>query len=109
MVNTKDLAQIESKIIKFYNIIKDLYPVKKIILYGSYAKGMAHPDSDIDIGVIIDRDDYKEKISIATQLYHYASQVDSRIEPFCIFLHDYEKHERASILGEIIRTAIDII
>lgn len=30
------------------------YPVKRAILFGSYAGGSPHPDSDIDLAIILD-------------------------------------------------------
>ncbi len=41
--------------------IAENFPVKEIILFGSYAKGNVHKDSDIDLCVILDEE--KEKIN----------------------------------------------
>jgi uncharacterized protein len=54
--------------------------VSKIILFGSYAKGTAKPDSDIDLAVIssqFGRDNLKEMML----LRKIALEIDSHIEP----------------------------
>jgi len=43
------------EIVKNYaEVVKKAFPVKKIILYGSYAKETAGKDSDIDVTVVFD-------------------------------------------------------
>jgi len=42
--------QVEKKIKEYVDILKaDNLPIKKVILYGSYAKGRQHKWSDIDV------------------------------------------------------------
>ena len=55
-------------------------PVSSAYLFGSYAKGMAHKDSDIDICIIspIFGKDYFDE---AVKLRFLSHKVDSRIEP----------------------------
>ena len=52
----------------------------KVMMFGSYAKGYANPDSDIDVAVIVptygDR-----KFEIAESLWHDVDQVSFLIEP----------------------------
>ncbi len=100
---------IKKEISGFYNLIKDAYPVKKMILYGSYAKGSATKDSDIDVGVIIDLPDSVNKVEITANLFHIARKIDSHIEPLCILWSEYKNHERGSILSEIIKTGVEIV
>lgn len=47
-------------------------PDAKIILYGSYARGDASEESDIDLLILINRENlnYQEKIRITDPLYH---------------------------------------
>ena len=58
-------------------------PAKYIVLYGSYAKGTATSDSDIDIAVIVETldSDYLDEHAI---LFKLRRSVDSRIEPVLI-------------------------
>lgn len=107
MVKRKSL--IKKKVLNFYDIIKGVYPVKRVILYGSYAKGVATANSDIDVAVVVDMPDHLKRIEITANLFHYAGMVDGNIEPKCIFWDEYKKHDKASILSEIIKSGIEIV
>ena len=58
-----------------YNNIKksveSISPGAKIILYGSYARGDYHDESDIDVLILVNQENinYKEEQKIAYQLY----------------------------------------
>lgn len=49
------------------------------------------------------------RIEITTELFDSALRVDPAIEPKCIFWDEYENHDRASFLAEIIDTAVEIV
>jgi predicted nucleotidyltransferase len=100
----KDENYIREKILEFYSRIKQKYIIKKVFLFGSYAKGNYQQDSDIDVAVVIDGEDPERRIEITSQLYKIASSVDVFIEPKCIFWDEYINREPASILSEIVRT-----
>lgn len=56
-------------------------PVRSVILYGSYARGEQHKDSDIDLLVEIDDAVPENEIrSLWTELGLLAITIDSRIE-----------------------------
>lgn len=59
------------------------YHPRMIIVYGSYARGTATKDSDIDIAIICDSlpDDYLEN---ASELFRMRRDIDLRIEPILI-------------------------
>jgi len=74
--------------------------VSKIILFGSHAKGMAKPDSDIDIAIIssqFGRDNFKEMIL----LRKLALEIDSHIEPLPFTPQDLD--DRYSTLTQEIK------
>ncbi|MCH8120367.1 MAG: nucleotidyltransferase domain-containing protein [Planctomycetes bacterium] len=96
------------KVLEFYHKVKEFYPVKKVLLYGSYAKGRATADSDIDVAVVVDMPDHSKRIEITANLFHFAADIDAAIEPKCIFWDEYRNYEQASILSEIITTGIEI-
>ena len=100
--------RIKSIVVQFYDTIKNRYPVKKVFLYGSNARGDALPDSDIDVGVVVDLPDHTRRVEITADLFHCARKIDNTIEPKCIFWDEYRHPENSSILAEIIRTGIDI-
>ena len=93
---------------KFYAAAQQQFPVRKLLLYGSYAKGLATIDSDIDIAVVIDRMPGKDKMEVTIALYRIAAKINPVIEPKCIWYDEYINPEPASILEEIIRTAVPV-
>jgi predicted nucleotidyltransferase len=102
-------AIVREKILRFYQSARQRLPIRKILLYGSHAKGRVTEDSDIDVAVVVDEPDHTKRIQITAALFHWAFQVDPAIEPKCIFWDEYQNHEKASILSEIIDTAIEIV
>ena len=61
--------------------------LKKAYIFGSYAKGNQHPDSDIDIAVVIGKmDDF---FAVQMQLMRLRRDIDLRIEPHPIFEGDF--------------------
>jgi len=61
-------------------LVKQNYPVKQIYLFGSYAKGTAKEESDIDVAVVVKKigEDYLEQ---TTKLFQLRRKIDLRIEP----------------------------
>ena len=52
----------------------------KVMMFGSYSKGFAHPDSDIDVAVIVPT--YSgHKFELSKKLWHDVDQVSLLIEP----------------------------
>ncbi|MBM2816151.1 MAG: polymerase beta domain protein region [Ignavibacteria bacterium] len=88
----------------FLRIISKEYPIDRVILYGSYAKGYATKMSDIDIAVILNSDNKKDRYIITNRLYKIAQKIDVRIEPRCFFIDEINNAESASIISEIIKT-----
>ena len=74
--------------------------VDKIILYGSYARGKARPDSDIDVAVI-SRDFGKDRTDEGMLLFRIAGEVDARIEPVPISLESYKNDTWVPLIYEI--------
>ena len=66
---------------KYYQILKKEHiPVKKIILFGSYAKGTARPWSDVDI-CVVSKSFGKKPFDEMVFLKQLTTTVDSMIEP----------------------------
>ena len=69
------------KIRKFLRVLRDnKYRVEKAFLYGSYAKGNYHRDSDIDI-VVISKDFTGNRFRDSLRLLKLCRGIDLRIEP----------------------------
>jgi predicted nucleotidyltransferase len=67
----------------FADAVKEHFQVKKVVLYGSQAKGNSHELSDIDIAVIIEetKDDFLDS---EAKLYKLRRTIDLRIEPILL-------------------------
>jgi uncharacterized protein len=68
------------KVTLYAGIVRQTMPVKKIILYGSYARETERKDSDIDIAVIVDRID-GDFLELSARLFELVRGIDVRIEP----------------------------
>ena len=74
--------------------------VEQVILFGSYAKGTATGDSDIDVAVII-RKPVTDWLEAAKSLFKLRRDIDLAIEPVLI---DASSKDRSGFLEEIRRT-----
>lgn len=104
------MAAIPSKVIEsvklFLTKISSEIPIKKAVLFGSFAKGTFDEDSDVDLAIF---SDYFEKISRVegiTYLLIQAQEFDLDLEPVAFTEKEYE--ERLGIVEEILRTGIDV-
>ena len=73
--------------------------VRQVILFGSYAKGTATDDSDIDIAVITDSP-VNDWLETSAELYRISGSINLALEPHLL---DYE-HDRSGFLEEIRKT-----
>ena len=75
---------------EFARVVAEKYECQGIILFGSYAKGSYHTDSDIDIAVVLK--DYDNLLNIQLELMRLRRKVDSRIEPHPIKESDFNSN-----------------
>lgn len=75
----------------------------KMILFGSYAKGNEHKDSDVDVAIVVEKlsGDF---FSTRPLLWKIRRQVDDRIEPILI----EKDHNESGFLSEILKNGIAI-
>ncbi len=110
MKNTKGNPNLEfEKIKKIANkyllkIIRSGIPVDSAYIFGSYAKGNPHKDSDIDICIVSNSfgNDYIEE---SINLRKMAFGIDSRIEPVPFTSNDL-KDKYSTLASEIKRYGI---
>jgi len=76
----------------------------KIILFGSYAKGNYHDDSDIDIAVVLK--DYHDFMDMQLELMRLRRKIDSRIEPHPFRASDFTAAN--PMVNEILKYGIEI-
>lgn len=101
VTEVKKIATIYGKRLK-----KNNFPVKGIYLFGSYAKGKAKKNSDIDVAVV--GNSRKKYWDIITLLNEATLDVDVRIEPHYFKISDFN-NESSVMAGEIRRTGIQVI
>ena len=78
--------------------------LKKAFLFGSYAKGNQHSDSDIDIAIIVGKmDDF---FAVQMQLMRLRRDIDLRIEPHPILEGDFNIQNPLAF--EILKTGKEI-
>ena len=92
---------------KYVNVILENYKVKAIILFGSYAKGTNHEDSDIDIAIVTNDLKHGDRIDEEIFLTKLRRNIDYRIEPHLIEVADYDNIE-TPFVEEIINTGIKV-
>lgn len=97
--------EILDNINKFIEEIKKHYNVTEIILFGSYAKGTASENSDIDIAII--SDDFDDIYDCMADLMGMTWNIDARIEPHPIKKKDFDEVSDYFI-KEIIDTGIKV-
>ena len=75
----------------------------EMILFGSYAKGNAREDSDVDVAIVVKTltGDY---FSTRPLLWRIRREVDDRIEPVLI----EKTHDESGFLSEIMKTGVAI-
>ena len=68
-------------IVKQYGeLVKQNYSVDQIYLFGSYAKGNAREESDIDVAIVL-KEIVDEYLAQSTNLFQLRRKIDLRIEP----------------------------
>ncbi len=94
-----DYKEVIEKVKKYSQLVIEAFHPEMIVLYGSYAKGTAGDDSDIDIAIIFDRigDDYWDSFH---KLYKLRREIDSRIEPVLLEL----ENDKSGFCEDILKT-----
>lgn len=93
------------EIVKKYAVVVDKYmKPRKIILYGSYAKGNWQEDSDIDVAVVLNSIE-GDALENKALLYKLRRDIDARIEPVLL----EEGDDRSGFLAEIMKHGLVIL
>jgi len=97
--------EILNSIERYIEEISKYYRIDYIILFGSYAKGTNHEDSDIDIAVV--SSDIKDKFDDMGKMMSLTWNIDTRIEPHPINTKEFRENE-TPFIDEIINTGIEV-
>lgn len=100
--------EILNKLRRFKKLIeKKGVPVSKMLLYGSYARGDAHRDSDIDV-CVVSRAFGKDRLEEGFFLFRQAPHIDPRIEPVPFSLKDYRMNRVSPLLHQIRKEGVEV-
>lgn len=105
MVERTINEEIATSITKFVKEVSKKYKINAIILFGSYAKGTNHEDSDIDIAIV--SEDFVDIYDVMAILMGMTWDIDARIEPHPITKNDYDTIANPFI-KEVIDTGIKV-
>ena len=94
------------KVKRYRDLVLEIFPMKieKTYLYGSFAKGTARKDSDIDVVFVVEHfsGNYFEVIP---PIWKLTEEVDNRIEPKVVARDD----DYAGFIDEVQRTGIELM
>ena len=83
-------------------------PIKKMILFGSLAKGRYHKDSDIDLIIVSDKFRGKKSFKRSIGFYKYWDS-DYPVDFLCYTPEEFNKLKRQiTIVREAVREGIEI-
>lgn len=86
----------------YIDLIGSKYNVRQAILFGSFAKGTNHNDSDIDIAIVINNVD--DIIDAQIELMKMRRTIDLRIEPHPFMIEDFNRNN--PVVNEILKYGI---
>jgi len=92
---------------RFKYKIEKLYPLQKMILFGSRANGTTHKDSDVDLIIV---GNFKEKSNLKRAPRFYLEwDIDLPVDFICYTPEEYKKlARRITIVREAKRNGIEI-
>jgi len=95
-----DKKEVIAKVKRYAAIVKEYFPVKMVILFGSYSKGNFREASDIDVAVVVDKigDDCLES---EARLNKLRRSIDLKIEPVLI---EKDEKDPEGFFTEILNT-----
>ena len=105
-MDRKTLTQDEalSAVRRYKQVITPRYQTEpKVIMYGSYAKGYANPDSDIDVAVIVPENEITDHWEQWSALWGDVRKVNTLIEPVLM-----EDNEDSMLYRDVMRTGIAV-
>lgn len=89
---------------EYINSISSKYNIRQAILFGSFAKGNFHEDSDIDIAIVVNN--AVDIIDTQIDLMKLRREIDLRIEPHPFMTDDFNPTN--PVVNEILKYGIVI-
>lgn len=98
-----DKREVINIVKKYVDSISSIVKPEKVYLYGSYSKGQATKNSDIDVALVYDEFN-GNYIKTLGDLYFKTIDIDTRIEPVIV----ERKKDPSGFLYDIEKTGIEI-
>ncbi len=89
---------------KYINFVSTRYQIENVILFGSFAKGTNHDDSDIDLAIVLKG--VNDIIDTQIELMKMRRKIDLRIEPHPFDFNDFNRTN--PVVNEILKYGIEI-
>lgn len=89
---------------KYVLLVSKKYHIERALIFGSYAKGTNHADSDIDLAIIINQD--CDIIDTQIDLMKMRSDDDLLIEPHPFSKSDFQLSN--PMVSEILKSSIEV-
>ena len=102
--NKLNKLQIAEKFAKSLNYEE----IKKVILFGSVARGIDRKKSDIDILIVTTGDRFKLKRRLMDMVFDYFSKFKVYVSLKVISIEDYERLSNTHFISEIKNNGIEI-
>ena len=105
---TKPIKKEIKKIVQQYRLkVKNAgIPIEKMIIFGSYARGNARKDSDIDI-CVVSPELGKDEIAEASKLNFLRWKLDNRIEAHPVSSKDF-KSTATPFISEVKKYGVEV-
>jgi predicted nucleotidyltransferase len=89
---------------RYVGVINQKFPIEKAILFGSFANGNYHNDSDIDLALVFNS--VEDIIDRQIELMKLRTDDDLFIEPHPFAINDFQASN--PMVYEILKTGIEI-
>lgn len=96
-----DQRAVEQSVSMYKDAVLSVFSPKSIVLFGSYAKGQANAESDIDIAVVFDHFN-DNHLHAMQQLCKLTRKTDLRIEPILL----EEENDDSGFLKHVMQTGV---
>ncbi|MDR0549949.1 MAG: nucleotidyltransferase domain-containing protein [Deltaproteobacteria bacterium] len=102
-----DITKIRTIVKQYVEDVRQIFKINKVFLYGSYAKGTAGKDSDVDVCFFLDSygdiDRFDVRVLLLGMSHKYT---DIYIEPMAFEVSDL--YDDNPFVKEVLRTGIEI-
>jgi len=88
--------------IRYLDSLKGKFDIQSALLFGSYARGTNHEDSDIDIAIVLKH--VNDIIDTQIELMKLRRKIDLRIEPHPFNFTDFNRSN--PVVSEILKYGI---